>query len=180
MLVMEQLAIPNSHHFHLEAPSLPSSTPYKPIPTEVDVEFDAELEDLENRPTSSLNGSGINGVAIPNTPISLEIGTAQSGRQKAFALTIGLVIHSLADGLALGVSALAKSEVGHIASSVSVVVFLALLLHKGACVPRSPLIHVPFMNRRTFEGGFSLGSTCYISYVSHDTTSYLALRSFGV
>lgn len=131
MLALEQLAIPNSHHFHLDASSLPTSTSYKPIPTEVDVEFDAELEDMENRPSLSRTGSGMNGVAIPNTPISLEVGAAQSGRQKAFALTIGLVIHSLADGLALGVSALAKSEVGSIASSVSIVVFLALLLHKG-------------------------------------------------
>ena len=44
----------------------------------------------------------------------------------AHPLTLGLVIHSLADGLALGASA--SNEGGD--SSVSFLVFLALIIHK--------------------------------------------------
>ncbi|TEB30701.1 hypothetical protein FA13DRAFT_1733561 [Coprinellus micaceus] len=127
MLALEQLAIPNSHSFQLD-PSLPTPALYKSIPTEAQVEFDAELMDLERRAGSS-SGHARSASGALN---SLDLGPAQSsGRQKAFALTVGLVIHSLADGLALGVSSLAKTEVGSIASNISIVVFLALLLHKG-------------------------------------------------
>jgi zinc transporter 9 len=127
MLALEQLAIPNSHSFQLD-PSLPTPALYKSIPTEAQVEFDAELMDLERRAGSSSGHARSASGALD----SLDLGPAQSsGRQKAFALTVGLVIHSLADGLALGVSSLAKTEVGSIASNISIVVFLALLLHKG-------------------------------------------------
>lgn len=57
-------------------------------------------------------------------------------RARAFPLTLGLIIHSLTDGLALGASALTNSNEGEDkdASSntqLSVVVFVALLVHKG-------------------------------------------------
>jgi len=62
-----------------------------------------------------------------------------SSRARAFPLTLGLVVHSLADGLALGASALPTStqavEAGSTASSASTplsfVVFLALIIHKA-------------------------------------------------
>lgn len=47
--------------------------------------------------------------------------------EKAFPVTLGLVVHGLADGLALGVSALGDTK-----SDLSLVVFLALLIHKGS------------------------------------------------
>lgn len=60
-------------------------------------------------------------------------------RARALPLTLGLVIHSLADGLALGASALAttghKEDEGGDSSGpnvrLSLVVFFALLVHKG-------------------------------------------------
>ncbi|KAJ2916142.1 hypothetical protein MD484_g4275, partial [Candolleomyces efflorescens] len=126
MLALEQLAIPNSHHIESHHGL---SAPFSGTPSS-QVEFDAELDDLER--TSSI------GNAL-NTPTTLEIGgSASTGRQKASALTVGLVIHSLADGLALGVSSLAKTAPGA-ANNVTLVVFLALLLHKGALL--DPTLH---------------------------------------
>ena len=55
-------------------------------------------------------------------------------QKKAFPLTLGLVIHSLADGLALGASALPLGEGAEASSAgggLSIVVFLALIIHKG-------------------------------------------------
>jgi len=46
--------------------------------------------------------------------------------ERAYPLTLGLVVHGLADGLALGVSALGDTE-----TDLSLVVFLALIIHKG-------------------------------------------------
>jgi len=45
---------------------------------------------------------------------------------RAYPLTLGLVMHGLADGLALGVSALSNTE-----TDLSLVVFLALIIHKA-------------------------------------------------
>ena len=116
--------IPNAHHidFRDRYSSLPSSfrTPQnstRPTSNGSSLEFDAELEDLERHST---------GPPL-NTPAPLELGEGGQ-RSKASALTAGLVIHSLADGLALGVSSLAGTGA---VNDVSLVVFLALLLHKG-------------------------------------------------
>ena len=118
MLALEQLAIPNSHHIDLHN-SLPTAFKAPQSGTQnPQVEFDAELDDLE-RPS----------IGVPSTPTPLELGS--TGRQRASALTIGLVIHSVADGLALGVASLPKTVPGT-ANNVSLVVFLALLLHKGS------------------------------------------------
>jgi zinc transporter 9 len=53
-------------------------------------------------------------------------------QERACPLTLGLVVHGLADGLALGVSAL-SAESGA-PSNLSFVVFLALLIHKGVLI----------------------------------------------
>jgi zinc transporter 9 len=59
-------------------------------------------------------------------------GAAASAAVKAWPLTLGLCVHGLADGLALGVSALSSSEAGtEHAQDLSLVVFLALAIHKG-------------------------------------------------
>lgn len=57
-------------------------------------------------------------------------------RAKAFPMTLGLVVHSLADGFALGASALPRAGAGEVegnadSSKLSLVVFLALIIHKG-------------------------------------------------
>ena len=51
-----------------------------------------------------------------------------SKQAKALPMTLGLVIHSLADGLALGAAASSSDDSG---VQLSVVVFLALIIHKG-------------------------------------------------
>lgn len=142
MLALEQLVIPNSHH--IETHTLPQ--PFKgsmsrpSVSHDVSVEFDAEMDDLERdgvRPGGS--------IGIPSTPIPLEVGASSvaiGNQQKAFALTAGLVIHSLADGLALGVSALAKAAPGH-TNNVSLIVFIALLLHKGSSAYLASSPHHP-------------------------------------
>lgn len=177
MLALEQLAIPNSHHLETYNPP----TPYKAVQTGPSsnaardaLEFDAELDDLERS-----GGNHSNSIAIPATPISLEVGsgaTASAGRQKAFALTVGLVIHSLADGLALGVSALAKTAPGT-TNSVSLVVFLALLLHKAPtslALTTSLLAHnLPKPECRTYLAAFSAATP--LSAI----LSYTVLALFG-
>ena len=58
-------------------------------------------------------------------------------KSKAYPLTLGLVIHSLADGLALGASALPLTgvdEAGASSTGLSIIVFFALMIHKGASV----------------------------------------------
>lgn len=51
-----------------------------------------------------------------------------SKKTKALPMTLGLVIHSLADGLALGAAASSTEDSG---MELSIVVFLALIIHKG-------------------------------------------------
>lgn len=118
MLIIEQLA-PNAHAHDASSDLVmrPKNTPA------FNLEFDADLGDLENSQGSSVS------------PQSLEIG---SGRERAFPLTLGLVIHSLADGIALGAATLAKTKPGT-ANTVSFIVFLALLLHKGTPSYESPI-----------------------------------------
>ncbi|KIK01874.1 hypothetical protein K443DRAFT_678018 [Laccaria amethystina LaAM-08-1] len=111
MLIIEQLVTPNAHAHDASSDLVmrPKNTPA------LTLEFDADLGDLENSQGSSV------------LPQSLETG---SGRERAFPLTLGLVIHSLADGIALGAATLAKTKPGT-ANTVSFIVFLALLLHKA-------------------------------------------------
>lgn len=113
MLFMEQLVSSHSH-----SGTLPS---YSSGANSSEVHFDAELTELERE-----QGAG------STSPIT----TAQRGvmdtvaSQKSYPLTFGLMVHGLADGLALGVSALSSSESSPL-SNVSFIVFLALIIHKG-------------------------------------------------
>ncbi len=63
-------------------------------------------------------------------------GAQGTGEEEGLPLTLGLVIHSLADGLALGASALPLSgtdgEGSASSTGLSLIVFLALIIHKGA------------------------------------------------
>lgn len=113
MLIVEQFTTAHSHS--ISVPLVKTSTS--------DVQFDVDLDELERE-----QGLG---------PSEERVGTSTQGdsnaavkQQRAFPLTIGLVMHGLADGLALGASAL--SDAGAESSSdLSLVVFLALLIHKG-------------------------------------------------
>jgi zinc transporter 9 len=115
MLIIEQLISPHSHSHppNISMSLIPNSTS--------DVEFDAELGDID------LGSPSDRRLDPPLTPNTLE---ASADRERAFVLLLGLVIHGIADGLALGVAHVAGSSSGN-TSTLSLVVFFALVLHKG-------------------------------------------------
>ncbi|KAH8825055.1 Zinc/iron permease [Flagelloscypha sp. PMI_526] len=121
MLIVEQLISPDAHvgHSHGGVALKDQNTA---------VEFDAELSDLERteRGGSEVPTSGA------NEPLHIV-------QKRALPLTFGLIMHALADGLALGVSALStghgegdegKAESHEHTSSLSLIVFVALIIHK--------------------------------------------------
>ncbi|KAJ7600931.1 Zinc/iron permease [Mycena floridula] len=119
MLIVEQLASPHAHSFSGDEPIALHSA--KPVPpSAASVEFDAELGGLEQEQSFS-----------PTSPIS-NLDDLEEPRVSSLAphsLTFGLVIHALADGLALGVSFFPNSDKG--SSNLSVIVFLAIIIHKA-------------------------------------------------
>ena len=121
MLIIEQLISPHSH-------SHPPNHTFSSIPNSTsDVEFDAELGDI------GLGNSADRRADPPLTPNTLE---GSADRERAFVLLLGLVIHGIADGLALGVAHAAESSSGN-NSTLSLVVFFALVLHKGQLLVKS-------------------------------------------
>jgi len=124
MLIIEQLVSPHSH-LHSQALPLQSVKEQQPHGTSEAELFDAELGQLERE--HDVGRSGFVQVDIPD-PLDLE--ESRGGKELAYPLTFGLVIHGLADGLALGVSSLQSPESGAL-SNLSLIVFLALIIHKG-------------------------------------------------
>jgi len=91
----------------------------KPVENE---DYDVQLENLDRgNPEGWVEGSTEERKAL--------------AKRKAYPLTLGLVIHSLADGLALGASALPLSgtdgEGSASSTGLSLIVFLALIIHKA-------------------------------------------------
>lgn len=152
MFFVEQLSSGHAHghsHKHQHSPlpttaSLEAVHPFQdghPSPgngasklSASEEEFDMSLSELENAEGSgSASNPGI-GHSVSRTD-----GQAKGERAQAFPLTLGLVIHSLADGLALGASALPRGAEGEEADTgssssglqLSFLVFLALIVHKG-------------------------------------------------
>ncbi|TFK73612.1 Zinc/iron permease [Pluteus cervinus] len=119
MLVVEQLLTPHSH-------SHPQDLPLHHTKEPSIVEFDAEeLGELENHAGRSNGGYHPAPNGSPRTG-ALEL-EGSGDKSRAVPLTIGLIVHGLADGLALGVS----STVSLDSSNVSFIVFLALIIHKA-------------------------------------------------
>lgn len=115
MLVVEQLSAPHSHS--------PSFGPVS-LHEHSTLEFDAELDELARVEDAE---------RLSPRPGSHEgVEAAPHGRGQAIALTLGLFIHALADGLALGASFLPtnQSSSAH-PSELSFIVFMALMVHKG-------------------------------------------------
>ncbi|CAA7261565.1 unnamed protein product [Cyclocybe aegerita] len=117
MLVIEQLVSPNGRSHSFDDMHIPAQKARAPDSAS-QIEFDAELGDLDPEGRVSETASG----SDPATIVSSDAG---SGKERAFALLIGLVIHAAADGLALGVANVASG------ASSAFVVFLALVLHKA-------------------------------------------------
>ncbi|KAL0960978.1 hypothetical protein HGRIS_005974 [Hohenbuehelia grisea] len=119
MLYVETFAASHSHSHGSPAP------PYSAVRTSA-VEFDAELGDLEmeqgGRQAATRRSEDTNG----------ETQKDPASQAKAFPLTIGLLIHALADGLALGASFIqGDKDKASGAPKLSIIVFLALLIHKA-------------------------------------------------
>jgi zinc transporter 9 len=82
------------------------------------------LSNLARGPHNSSSLS-LNGMTTPVSPAPMTPNPMQPPRKNTSATTIGLVVHSCADGIALGASSAAPS------TSLSFVVFLAIMLHKA-------------------------------------------------
>ncbi|KAF9013297.1 ZIP-like iron-zinc transporter [Cyathus striatus] len=129
MLAIEQLVTPHAHS-HGVPENLPMhNRKTNPEINSSHVEFDAELGDLEREQGVDSDTFSSGSVSSVSQPPQAAV-EAQNAREKAFALTFGLVIHGMADGLALGVSFLAQSQTGA-AVNLSFIVFLALMIHKA-------------------------------------------------
>jgi len=109
--------------FTSHSPSLPS------IPLNSsgssDVQFDVDLGELERQEGVGVETAG-HISALDTSKRSAGVETQPKRSERAYPLTLGLVMHGIADGLALGVSALSNTE-----TDLSFVVFLALIIHKA-------------------------------------------------
>jgi len=117
MLIVEQSTSSHSH-----STSIPLHSVKR---TASDVEFDLDLDELEREQGVGSSESGV-GTMSPED-------SEAEAKKRAFPLTTGLVIHGVADGLALGVSALSDSG-PESSADLSLIVFFALLIHKAPTV----------------------------------------------
>jgi len=168
MLIIEQLISPHSHwHSPNDStspipnrPSFHDSTP--------EIEFDAELGDIG---LGNPLDRRLNPPSVPNSN-TLE---ASADRERAFALLLGLVIHGIADGLALGIAHVAGSSSGG-ANALSLVVFFALILHKApttlAFTTSIISTNIPRSKCKTYLAIFSL-STPLSALITNTVSSFL-------
>jgi len=132
MLVTEQL-LPGAHSH--SGSYIPPSGPISPKASTVEFDADVELGELEDdsvrspRPATPRSGStSAQRPATPRTVTGDAFKIPTSG--KGFTLTLGLVLHALSDGLALGSSIVSGAE----SQELSLVIFAALIIHKGTSV----------------------------------------------
>jgi zinc transporter 9 len=118
MLIVEQLSSSHAHqppHHHRPRAASPDSV------------FDVELAGYEDEP---------DGVSAPRERRAAASSAAKTNVESdlppsAYPITVGLVLHGLADGLALGMSMLSNNGPSSPSYALSLVVFLALAVHKG-------------------------------------------------
>lgn len=157
MLVVERQLSAHSH----SAPDQPGGDE-RPKPSDVSsVEFDVELSELEQTEAFHQASSSSSSASPGSRPRTAAENQMVDTRHRAYPLTLGLVVHALADGLALGSAALSgpgnsseggsgESDSSIVPSHLSLVVFLALLVHKGTCAlcAREVCSYVPSAQRR--------------------------------
>ncbi|KAJ6525237.1 Zinc/iron permease [Mycena vulgaris] len=112
MMVVEQLVAPHSHSHGPASSELPLHA------VGATVEFDAGMEAEPDAPA----GHGF---------MQVDVDDIRASRARAYPLTFGLITHGLADGLALGVSSLSSDPAGESHRDLSLIVFLALIIHKA-------------------------------------------------
>ncbi|KAF9046557.1 Zinc/iron permease [Panaeolus papilionaceus] len=111
MLFIEQVVAPDGHS-HSASTGIPKSRS-----NNAELEFDAELGDLDHNGRSSEQRENTMTSALESV----------GGKGRAFSLLLGLSVHGMADGLALGVASLSRTG----GNTLPFVVFLALALHKA-------------------------------------------------
>lgn len=135
MLVFERILHARTSHGH-------SHSTHSPIPTDEPpaepprsarplsargdghVEFDVELGELE-----AAEGMGAQEDDRDRRRTPYEPQSDSEGKRKAYPVTLGLIVHALADGLALGSSAFSSHSAT--SSGLSFLIFAALVVHKG-------------------------------------------------
>jgi zinc transporter 9 len=123
MLVIEQLS---SSHANQRRPTHRAEDQHASVASRGDI-FDVELAGFE-----------VDEDVVPAPPprrASVSAGVAKTNGEgnvppSAYPITVGLVVHGLADGLALGMSMLSTGDSSR-SYGLSLVVFLALAVHKG-------------------------------------------------
>jgi zinc transporter 9 len=113
MMIVEHVVSGDHHHSHGSASG-------------AHLEFEAELDELD----TALNGH--HGRGRRDQDSSKGPNNVASAKERAIPFTFGLILHGIADGCALGVSAIeTTSSESESINSLSLIVFLALLFHKG-------------------------------------------------
>ena len=125
MLVIEQL-LPGAHSH--SGPHALASGPLSPKVSTVEFDADVELGGLEGDSIQPSTSTGAHRPATPRTAAGNGSKIPTSG--KGFTLTLGLVLHALSDGLALGSSIVSDTQ----SQELSFVIFAALIIHKGTLV----------------------------------------------
>ncbi|KAK2465725.1 hypothetical protein APHAL10511_002269 [Amanita phalloides] len=179
MFLMDQFIAPHAHS--AGAQKLSAHLP-RSAQAGATVDFDAELTELERQESG---GAGLRVENSHRTSPGATVGISSdvaSARKQALSLTFGLTVHSLADGMALGVSSLADSA----STSLSTVVFLALVIHKApaalalassllaAGVPRGDCKKYIFIFALGTPAG-ALASFFLFSFLGSDKTNWPAI-----
>ena len=129
MLITEQL-IPGAHPH--SGPHLHGSSSLSPKDSTIEFDVDMELGELGDSPRSPHPPTPRSASTSAQRPAPPWTATGDGPRTqvsgKGLTLTLGLVLHALSDGLALGSSIV--SDAGSRDSSL--VIFAALVIHKGA------------------------------------------------
>ena len=130
MLIVEQLSSSHAHHahHHYHHARRPSQRAALGIASPDSV-FDVELAGLDDVTDSvpAAHERRASDSSVNATKTNFE-----SDPPSAYPITLGLVLHGLADGLALGMSMLSNDESSSHPYALSLVVFMALAVHKGA------------------------------------------------
>ncbi|CAL1712509.1 unnamed protein product [Somion occarium] len=133
MLIFERILDARTSHAHPTAHSpLPTYNPSTEPPRSArmsagengQIEFDVELgalEESEGMPADTEDHAHRHAHYEPPSDIE--------GKKKAYPVTLGLIVHALADGLALGSSAFSSDSAAH--PGLSFIIFLALIVHKA-------------------------------------------------
>ena len=129
MLVTEQL-LPGAHSH--SGSHIPVTGSLSPKGSTVEFDADVELGELEGNSIQSPHHTTPRSTsASAQHPITPRTATGDGFKipisGKGFTLTLGLVLHALSDGLALGSSIVSDTQ----SQELSFVIFVALIIHKG-------------------------------------------------